>query len=529
MCCLQLFSFRQITIQEMFDQLIKLDPKKATPQEAIPPKILRENADLFSLPLTQFFNKLVVESAFPNDLKLADVSSLYKKDDNMKKQNYRPISLLPAISKVFERIIYNQLIDYISAFLSPLLGGFRKGCSTEHVLLKFLQTCKSSLDNKELAGAILMDLPKAFDCIDHNLLIAKLAAYGLGHDALKLIKNYLTKRKQRVKINGSYSTYRDITIGVPQGSVLGPLLFNIFINDIFLFVQNTSVCNYADDTTIYACNSNLDTIINRLETDSSILAKWFSENYMKLNEEKCHFMIFGNRSKGSVVAIGKSTIKESEYEKLLGVTFDKKLSFTKHVQDLCKKAHQKLHALARLSNYIDPIKLKLLMDAFITSQFNYCPLVWMFHDRRANAKINKVFERALRIACNDSGNNSMNNYCNYNKSLTVHQRNLQLLMIEIFKTKNNLNPTFMKDIFVVKNSYYSLRNPNHFQLPNVRTTIYGIENIQFRGCSLWSLLPNSMKNSESLQEFKSRIKHCDEISCNCRLCKVFIKDIGFLN
>ena len=297
-------------------------------------------------------------------------------------------------------------------------------------------------------------------------MIAKLAAYGLGHDALKLIKNYLTKRKQRVKINGSYSTYRDITIGVPQGSVLGPLLFNISINDIFLFVQNTSDCNYADDTTIYACNSNLDTIINRLETDSSILAKWFSENYMKLNEEKCHFMIFGNKHKDSVVAIGKSTIKESEYEKLLGVTFDKKLSFTKHVQDLCKKAHQKLHALARLSNYIDPIKLKLLMDAFITSQFNYCPLVWMFHDRTANAKINKVTERALRIACNDSGNNSMNNYCNYNKSLTVHQRNLQLLMIEIFKTKNNLNPTFMKDIFVVKNSYYSLRNPNHFQLPN---------------------------------------------------------------
>ena len=152
-----------------------------------------------------------------------------------------------------------------------------------------------------------------------------------------VIKNYLTKRKQRVKINGSYSTYRDVRVGVPQGSVLGPLLFNIFINDIFLFVKNTSVCNYADDTTIYACNSDIDIIINRLETDSSILTKWFSENYMKLNEEKCHFMIFGNKSKESVVTIGKSTIKESEHEKLLGVTFDKKLSFTKHVQDLCKR------------------------------------------------------------------------------------------------------------------------------------------------------------------------------------------------
>ena len=279
----------------------------------------------------------------------------------MRKQNYRPISLLPAISKIFEPIMYNQLIDYICTFLSPLLGGFRKGYSIEHVLLTFLQTCKASLDKKELAGAILMDLSKAFDCIDHDLLIAKLAAYGLDWDALKLIKNYLKKRKQRVKINGSYSTYRDVTVGVPQRSVLGPLLFNIFINDIFLFVKNTSVCNYADDTTIYACNSDIDIIINRLETDSSILTKWFSENYMKLNKEKCHFMIFGNKSKESVVTIGKSTIKESEHEKLLGVTFDKKLSFTKHAQDLCKKADQKLHALARLSNYIDPIKLQLII------------------------------------------------------------------------------------------------------------------------------------------------------------------------
>ena len=126
-------------------------------------------------------------------------------------------------------------------------------------------------------------------------------------------------------------------------------------------------------------------------------------------------MLFGNKSKDVIVATGKSTIKESEYEKLLGVTFDKKLSLTKHAQDLCKKAHQKLHALAQLSNYIDPIKLQLLMDVFIISQFNYCPLVWVFHDRRANAKLNEVFEKALRIGCHDSGNDSVNNYCNINK------------------------------------------------------------------------------------------------------------------
>ena len=294
----------------------------------------------------------------------------------MRKQKYRPISLLPAVSKVFERIMYSQLFDYIGTFFSPLLGGFRNGYNTQHVLLNVLQKCKASLDNKELAGAILMDLSKAFDCINHDLLIAKLAAYGLGWDALTLITNYLSERKQRVKINSSYSSWRDVTIGVPQGSVLGPLLFTIFINDIFFFVNNTNICNYADDTTIYACNSDLNTIINRLEIDSAVLAKWFVENYMKLNEDKCHLMIFGNKCKGSVANIGNSTSTESNYEKLLGVTFDKKVSFTKHVKDLCKKANQKVHALARLSNYTDPVKLKVLTDAFIKSHFTYCPLVW---------------------------------------------------------------------------------------------------------------------------------------------------------
>ena len=130
---------------------------------------------------------------------------------------------------------------------------------------------------------------------------------------------------------------------------------------------------------------------------------------MKLNEDKCHFTIFGNKSKDSVVTIGNSIIKESDYEKLLGVTFDKKLSSTKHVEDLCKKANKKWHALARLSNYMDLVKLKLLMDAFIKSQFSYCPPVWLSHARTINSKVNKIRERALQIACKDSGNDFVNN------------------------------------------------------------------------------------------------------------------------
>ena len=172
---------------------------------------------------------------------------------------------------------------------------------------------------------------------------------------------------------------------------------------------------------------------------------------------------------------------------------------------------------------MDPVKLKLLMDEFIKSQFNYCPLVWMFHDRIINSKVNKIRERALRIVCKDSGNDFVNTVYN---SVTKHQRNLQLLMIEIFKTKKDLNPTFMKDVFAERDNYDSLQNTNHLQLLKVRTTIYGAENIQFRGCLLWSSLPSSLKDSSTIQEFKRQIKQRNGDSCTCRLCIVFIKDLG---
>ena len=166
------------------------------------------------------------------------------------------------------------------------------------------------------------------------------------------------------------------------------------------------------------------------------------------------------------------------------------------------------------------------MDAFINSQFNYSPLVWMLHDRTNNPKVNKIRERALRIVYKGSGNDLVNNV---NSSATTHKRNLQLLMIEIFKTKNDLNPTFMKGIFAERGSYYSLRRVNDPQLQKVSTTIYGTENIQYRGCLLWSSLPSFLKGCCTIQELKRKIKRWTGDSCTCRLCRVFIKNLWFLD
>ena len=509
----------------MLLQLQNLDPKKGSPQEAIPPKILKSNSDMFCFHLTELFNGFIETSSFPDSMKNADVTPIFKKDDNMNKVNYRPISLLPTIAKVFERLIHRQLSECISSFFSPLLGGFRHGYNTQHVLLNFLQSCKNSIDNKGLAGAVFMDLSKAFDCVNHGLLLAKLSAYGLNLDALQLIKSYLTNRKQRVKINSSYSKWEKVKIGVPQGSVLGPLLYNIFINDIFSFANHAQICNYADDTTVFACHSDLGIVIRQLENDCSVIVKWFSDNYLKLNDEKCHLMIFGDKGTEIKIKIGNSEIKESDYEKLLGITFDKKLNFKKHTEDLCRKANQKIHALTRLSNYIDPVKSEILMNSFISSQFNYCPLVWMFNDRATNAKLNRIFEKALRLVCKGSESKLGKLKEKYG---TIHEHNLRLLMIEIFKTKNNLNPTFMKDIFAERDVQYNLRSRNHLQLPNVKTAKYGIENIQYIGHHLWASLPEAIKDFGTLANFKKKIKVWKGSTCICRLCKVFINGLGYL-
>ena len=181
-------------------------------------------------------------------------------------------------------------------FLNKLLCGFRKAHPTQHALFKLLPRWQKELDNSGLVGTILMDLSKAYDCLRHDLIIAKFEAYGLSKSSLSLLLDYLASRKQRVKIGSSYSVWNEIKRGFPQGSILGPLLFNVFINDIFMFIEKSEICNFVDDNTIYDCGEDLSNILENLKCDMKILLKWFRINSLQANPGKFQFMILRKKN-----------------------------------------------------------------------------------------------------------------------------------------------------------------------------------------------------------------------------------------
>ena len=228
---------------------------------------------------------------------------------------------------------------------------------------------------------------------------------------------------------------------MPQGSVLGPLLFNIYINDVFIFISNSQICNYADDTTLYVIHQDIKQATKTLEQDIVILREWFQNNYTKLNGDKCHFINFCKGSNGTSLKTDKTIMKQSKEQKLLGISIDTNLSFKGHVQSVCKNASQKLHALSRISNYMDDRKVKQTMHVFILSQFSYCPLIWMFCDRQMNNRINRIHEKSLRLAYDDY-ESSFQTLLEEDNSTSIHDKNLQLLLSELYKTLHNLNPKF---------------------------------------------------------------------------------------
>ena len=268
------FSFRHVEEGYIKKLIDSLNPKKATGPDKISPRGLTVSSEALTVLLTNLINHCITINAWPSLWKRSNVSLLYKKDCPTDKVNYRPVSVLTSFSKIFERVLHDQMLDFVKLILSDSLSGLLKGHSCATALLKMSEDFRASLDNKDHCTAIAVDLSKAFDSISHSLLISNLKAYGFTESAVNRIHSYLCDRLQCVKIGNTYSDWKIIQLGVPQGSILGPLLFNQFINGHTYSVDDAKLRLYADDTTLYLSHPNQDVLQSRSQNKFDVLQSW---------------------------------------------------------------------------------------------------------------------------------------------------------------------------------------------------------------------------------------------------------------
>ena len=324
----------------------------------------------------------------------------------------------------------------------------------------------------------------------------------------------------RVKVGNKLSSWLEILLGVPQGSILGPILFNIFLNEFFLFILETDICNFADDNTIYSCDTSLKEAVTHLTRDAKRAIDWFNLNSLIANPEKFQMMFLGKNTENVIsINVSGTLVNSTNTVKLLGVTIDSKLSFDKHISNLCKLANSRTFALLRIRNFIDIAKSRQIYNAYIRSCFQYCCLIWMFCSKISGIKIDQSHKRGLR-AVYQLFNYSLEELLDLDDSTSIHTRNIQFLMTEVYKSINHLNPKFMWNLFIIKEVPYSLRGRKKLVLPPTERKTYGIYGYIFRASFIWNNLPNDIKDAITLNEFKQKIAQWHPNICGCRIVQI---------
>lgn len=512
------FSFCHTNENDVLEALKNIDVKKATGYDNLPPRIIKYSISYLVPVLTTLINQCIDDCIFPMQLKFAEISSIFKKKDKLDKENYRPVSILVVLSKIFEKIYSVQVERFFVNIFHPFLSAYRKNYGCQDVLLRMIEDWKHALDHNMFSGALLMDLSKAFDCLPHALVICKLHAYGFSQDACQLVASYMQGRQQRVKLGNHRSSWSTLTKGVPQGSIFGPLIFNIFLNDLFYHVKKCSMFNYADDNTLFYSHENIHELLYVLKGDVESVVDWFKCNGMQANPEKFQ-LIISHRNKNETVELHvcNTVIKSTNSVKLLGITIDSKLNFDSHISDLCKKASRQVNVLKRLSNILS-LKVKLaILNSFVLSNFKYCPLIWHFCKRRKLRLIEKIYERALRTVYGDTKLSYSELLKLYNRH-TLHYERLRLIAVQVYKSLNGLSPQYVNCLFTVKETGYNLRNKILLVQPIVNTVNYGISSVSYHGPKVWNTLPENIKTAETLGAFKARLYKWSGPLCNCSSC-----------
>ena len=448
------FSFETISPEFTLKTIHKLKSKSSSGHDGISSIQLKYISSSIVNILTQIINQSLCTGIVPNSLKIAKISPIYKKGDPHITDNYRPISLLPVISKVLEKVVFLQVYDYFvkNNLLYDSQYGFRKYHSTEYAALEFSDKVMANLDQGKLPTAVFLDLSKAFDTIDHSILIHKLHYYGIRGTSLNWFKSYLNNRKQYVQFEQSTSAQAPITTGVPQGSILGPLLFIIYMNDIAKVTNKFHFTLYADDTSLIEpiCTFTSD-VNNNVETSEAInkelnlITDWLCLNKLSLNAKKTKMMIFHHRQRKISnlklsLCINNTKIEQVKEFNFLGIMLDECMTWNSHIQKISSKISSVNGTLSRLKKFLPRDILKTIYNALIQPHLNFGVLLWGKNVKR----IHKLQKWAVRsITCSKYNAHSEPLFIEL-KLLKIQDIYKLTLLKFYFKYKNNLLPNYFR-------------------------------------------------------------------------------------
>ena len=486
--------------------LENIKPNKAQGYDLIPPRAVKASSRSIAIPLCKLINTIISRSQVPDTWKHGQITPLYKKESVLDKKNFRPVTVLPVFGKVFERLIHMQMTEHFEPIFHDSVFAYRKFHGCPSALLTPTEHWKEELDKRNTIAVTAIDLSKAFDCLPHELILEKLKFYGMEDKAVALLFSYLSSRYQRVKLGDTFSDWTGVAAGVPQGSILGPLLFNIFMNDLNFAIERCKFMNYADDTKIHTADPNPQVVEEDINRDLANMLHWFQQNGMKANPEKYQALVLGNSDYDINIKCVDKLITISKDIKLLGVTLDNRLKFDAHIADICRKVGGQVNALNRLKNIL-PCKTKeALYHAFILPYFTYCSQVWHHCGTRNTNKLEKVNERALRLIYKD-------NFTSYQTLLkwigqnnTLETRRIQDMLVTVDSCFQGRVPATINRLINIRRSSYNLRGVNVLSLPKVNSTKYGLKRFSYYAAKHWNALPESIRSLAGTKDFIRKVR-----------------------
>ena len=404
----------------------------------------------------------IIQGSVPDELKSARVVPLYKKNDKTDVGNYRPVSILSIVSKILERVIYDQLEQYLvqNSLLYEYQSGFRHGFSTDTCLIHLTDYIRFQMDKGHFVGMVLLDLQKAFDTVNHSILLMKLRALGLTESSIRWFSSYLSDRRQLVEISCTLSSSANITCGVPQGSILGPLLFLIYVNDMSAVVKNKLLL-YADDSAILVSAKNKCDIENLLSQDLNIVSQWLVCNKLSLHLGKTESILFGSvqrlKKHGNLdINCNGQTIESKSSVKYLGATIDQSLSFESMARSVIKKSNARLKFLYRKSEFLTLFTKKLLVTSLVQCHFDYASSTWfnsLTQELKHKLQVtqNKLIRFVLNL--NPTSHIGIEHFSRLNW-LPVSSRVNQITLCHVYKINSNIAPSYLSEHFTPINTVH---------------------------------------------------------------------------